>query len=66
VAFNRFDCLVRQGFFDSQEYVNKRKCRRQKVNFDLVNKSVVFLNLNLVNVMRVYCSICVQCTAFAV
>jgi len=39
--------------------------------FDLVNKSVdsvVFLKLNLVYVMRVYCSInvCMQCTAFAV
>ena len=62
MVFNRIDC---------QGYVNKQKCRRHKVNFDLVNKSVdsvVFLKLNLVNAMRVYCSInvCVQCTAFAV
>jgi len=41
VVFNRFNCLVRQSFCDCQGYVNKRKCRRQKVNFDLVNKSVL-------------------------
>ena len=66
MVFNRIDCLVRQSVFYSQGYVNKLKCRRHKVYFDLVNESVVFLKLNLVNVMRVYCSICVQCTAFAV
>ena len=66
--FNCIDCLVSQNFYDSQGYVNKRKCRRHRVNFGLVNKYVVFLKLNSVNVMRVYCSInvCVQCTAFAV
>jgi len=30
--------LVRQSFYDSQGYENKRKCRRHKVKFDLVKK----------------------------
>ena len=42
MVFNRIDCLVRQSFFDSQGYVNKQKCRRHKVNFDLINKSVLY------------------------
>ena len=53
-------------FLHSQVYVNKRNYRRHKVNFDLVNNSEVSSKMNSVNVMSIYCSICVLCTAFAV
>ena len=57
---------------DSDTYVKKRKCKRHKVNNDLVNTSVVFFKIEfgnfvegpLLNMCAMYCICCFNLQSF--